>query len=259
MRSTSTDKPLNQRKRRIIPLAASALAVAATFSGGVALADSKGYQHYHNGHPSHHEERYRHGPIYWQQQKVRVKIPVRDHGPETLPLGRLIARNSNVDLDRYRLVAVVTRNGRFSNGYASLRTGNSRTQRYFLGSREKTWIPAPSRAYGKWRLRLGPGTQVRSVTAILEPRRGWGISKPTHRRHASTYHRAQHAADSTPWLGLAWMLNGADDDDRQHSQQAEQHPSGCGKAERKGKGKDKGKRQSEREVRRTVRYVVSAS
>ena len=217
MRRTRTDKLLDQRARRIVPLAASILALAATFSGSAVLADGKSHRHHHYGHSYYDEERYRQGPIYWKQQKVRVRIPVREQGPETLPLGRLIARNSNVDLDRYQLVAVVTRNGRFSNGYASLRTGHSKTQRYFLGSREQTWIPAPSGASSKWRLRLGPGTQVRSVTAILEPRRGWGIGKPAHRRHASIYHRDHHAADSAPWLGLGWMFADAE---RQHRKQA---------------------------------------
>lgn len=222
MRRTSTEKPTNRKKRRAIRLAASALAVSATFAGASALADHNDYDrsYYKNGYGtphSHQQDRYRHGPIYWKgQREVRVRIPVRDHGPETLPLGRMIARNSDIDLDRYRLVAVVTKNGRFSNGYASLRTGNSRTGRYFLGSREKTWIPAPSRADRKWRLRLGPGTQVRSVTAVLEPRRGWAHGRPAHRRHASDYRHDQHVVNSAPWLSLAWMLSNMDDDDDRH-------------------------------------------
>ena len=226
MRRASTDKPTNRKKSRAIHLAASALAVTATFTGAAALADHKGYGHNHhkNGHAAsygYHQDKYRHGPIYWQgQRNVRVHIPVRDHGPETLPLGRLIARNSNVDLDRYRLVAVVTKNGRFSNGYASLRTGNSRTDRYFLGSRGKTWIPAPSRADRNWRLRLGPGTQVRSVTAVLEPRRGWAYSGPAQRRNAAAYRHDQHAINGAPWLSLAWMLANAEDDDDRHRKQA---------------------------------------
>ena len=175
MRITSTDKTNNRKKKRAMHLAASALAVTASLAGAGALADHKhqgnydreydrGYGHHDQGYKQDH---YRYGPIYWNhQQKVRVKIPVRDHGPETLPIGRLIMQNSDIDLDRYRLVAVVTNNGRFSNGYASLRTGNSKSHRYFLGARETTRIPAPSRADRKWRLRLGPGTQVRSVTAV---------------------------------------------------------------------------------------------
>ena len=222
MRRTGTEKQHNRKKSRAIHLAASALAVTATFAGAAALADHKGYDHnrYKNGYGakySHHQDKYRHGPIYWKgQQNVRVHIPVRDHGPETLPLGRLIARNSNIDLDRYRLVAVVTKNGRFSNGYASLRTGNSRTDRYFLGSREKTWIPAPSRADRIWRLRLGPGAQVKSVTAVLEPRRGWAYGERSQRRHASDRRFDTLAANDTRWLSLAWMLANADDDDDRH-------------------------------------------
>jgi hypothetical protein len=222
MRRTGTDKQTSRKKSRAIHLAASALAVTATFAGAAAQADHKGYDHNHhkNGYGarySHHQDRYRHGPMYWKgQQNVRVHIPVRDHGPETLPLGRLIARNSNIDLDRYRLVAVVTKNGRFSNGYASLRTGNSKTHRYFLGSRENTWIPAPSRADRTWRLRLGPGAQVRSVTAVLEPRRGWANSRPTQRRHASDYRHNSQPANGVSRLSLAWMLANAEDNDGRH-------------------------------------------
>lgn len=217
MRRTSTEKTTH--RKRSLYLAASALAVTASMAGTGALADHKHsdqqYNH-HQGKNSYHQEHYRYGPIY-QQQNVRVHIPLRDHGPETLPLGRLIMQNSNVDLDRYRLVAVVTRNGRHSNGYASLRTGNSRTHRYFLGAWEQTRIPAPSRADSRWHLRLGPGTQVRSLTAVLEPRHGWSYRQPTGRRHASVHQRNHHAAQSTPWLGLAWMLANAGDDDRQRS------------------------------------------
>ncbi len=230
MRRTSTDNSTNPKKRRIIQLAASALAVSAAFASGAALADHKGPHpgHYKQGHYKHghhstynYQDRYRYGPIYWnQQQRVRVHIPVRDHGPEVLPIGRLIAQNSHIDLDRYRLVAVVTENGRFSNGYASLRTGDSRTDRYFLNSHGRTWIPAPSRADSYWRLRLGPGTQVRSLTAVLEPRHRWGYRKPADRRYGSTYQRGQHVASSAPWLGLAWMFANADEDQHRDRKQA---------------------------------------
>lgn len=228
MRSTTTDKKTNpktsQRKSRAIQMAASALAVTASLAGAGALADHKGYNsnHYDNGHHKqrdHRQDYYRYGPIYQQQQRtLRVHIPVRDHGPEVLPLGRLIKQNSHVDLNRYRLVAVETKNGRFSNGFASLRTGNSRTERYFLGSRDVTRIPAPSRADSTWRLRLGPGTQVRSVTAVLKPRHGWAHRKPANRRHASDYNRNHQTAQSTPWLGLALLLANADDDNRDRKQ-----------------------------------------
>ncbi len=221
MRRTSTHKRTN-KKRHLVHLAASALAVTASLAGAGALADHNGpkYHHYDGGYHKHRDYRqddYRYGPIYWkQQQRVRVHIPVRDHGPETLPIGRLIMQHSNVDLNRYRLVAVVTKNGRFSNGYASLRTGNSKTHRYFLGSREKTRIPAPSRAERKWHLRLGPGAQVRSVTAVLEPRHGWAYRKPANRRHASAYRNDHQAVQGTHLVGLAWLLANADDDSRRH-------------------------------------------
>ena len=221
MRSTSTDKTTNPKQRRAIRLAASALAVTATLAGGSALADHRGYGHTHYDHDSkrYSYDSHRHASYRHVEQKVRVKIPVRDHGPETLPIGRLIRQNSDIDLDRYRLVAVVTRNGKFSNGFARLRTGNSKSERYFLGSRAKTRIPAPSRADGKWRLRLGPGTQVRSVTAVLEPRRGWAHRQPGNWQHAGSHNRHSHqAAQGASWANLVWLLANADDNDRERKQ-----------------------------------------
>ncbi|TNF90658.1 MAG: hypothetical protein EP301_00825 [Gammaproteobacteria bacterium] len=230
MRITSTDKTNNRKRKRAMYLAASALAVTASLAGAGALADHKNYGHHDRGYDrydrgyEHHnrscrQDHYRYGPTYWNhQQKVRVKIPVRDHGPETLPIGRLIMQNSDIDLDRYRLVAVVTKNGRFSNGYASLRTGNSKSHRYFLGAREKTRIPAPSHADRKWRRRLGPGTHVRSVTAVLEPRHGWSYRQPTHRRHASSHDHRYESIQGAPWLGLAWMIANAEDDKKERKQ-----------------------------------------
>ena len=222
MRRTTDNKITNRHKSRSIRIAASALALIASLSGASALADHRDHRSYDNHRHdkwSYSQDDYRYGPIYWkQEQRVRVKIPVRDHGPETLPLKRMINQNSDLNLERYRLVAVVTRNGRFSNGFASLRTGHSKTERYFLGSRDTTRIPAPSRADDKWRLRLGPGTQVRSVTAVLEPRNQWGYRKPANHRHASVYDRGYQNAQSAPWVSLAWMLANAEDDKRDRKQ-----------------------------------------
>ncbi len=196
-----------QKTRPTLRLAAAALAVSATLTGANALADHKGIKqqayNYHGKGAVHH------GPVSWNQQ-VRVRIPVRDNGPETLPLGRLIRQNSNVDLTRYRLLAVETTNGRFSNGYASLRTGKATTQRYFLGSRAVTRIPAPSHADNTWHLRLGPGTQVQSLTAVLAP------MHRSNYRPASINGHHQQATHGAPLLGLAWLLASADDDDRHH-------------------------------------------
>ncbi len=158
--------PSNERfkKSLTVKVAATVLAFSASLAGAQAFADHYGYQQKQGGHKnafirSNHRD------------VIRLDLRVRDHGPENLPLGRMIRKHSNIDLDHYRLKAVVTRNGRFSNGYASLRTGKHRTGRYFLGGRQQTRIPAPSGAADTWRLRLGPGTDVKSVTVILEPRR----------------------------------------------------------------------------------------
>jgi hypothetical protein len=109
---------------------------------------------------------------------IRVNIPVHEHGPETLRLGRMIRHQRHLNLSDYRLAAVIIRNGPFSNGYASLRVGERRSGRYFLPGRERILIPSPGRGGRDWRLRLGPGTQVRNITAVLEPRRAYGYRWP---------------------------------------------------------------------------------
>jgi len=138
---------------------------------------------------------------------VRVHIPIHDHGPETLRLKRLIRKERHMNLDRYRLKAVVVKNGPFSNGFATLRVGNHRSGRFFLPGRERIFIPAPSRADDDWRLRLGPGTQVRMVTAVLEPRRRGHAHRRTHdhyrNRHADRHGDRHHD-------GLAWMRHQSD-------------------------------------------------
>ena len=146
---------------------------------------------------------------------VRINIPIHEHGPETLRLKKLIKHQRHLDLDHYRLQAVVVKNGRHSNGYASLRVGDQRTGRFFLPGRENIRIPAPSHADDHWRLRLGPGTQVRMVTAVLEPRvRGRG-----HR-----YDYTGPAGSTASWyrddsrLNLGWLLRDAQHDKRSKKQ-----------------------------------------
>ncbi len=146
---------------------------------------------------------------------VRVRIPIREHGPETLKLKRLIRHETGLNPNDYRLRAVVVKNGPFSNGYATLRTGDRKSGRYFLPGYERTRIPAPSRARDSWRLRLGPGTQVRSVTAVLEPRRH------AHHdyRNRDDYHHVQPRRDhyssrrqiDNPLVGLAWLIAEAEE------------------------------------------------
>ena len=202
----------NSGKLHTLRLTASALAVTASLAGAGAHADHGGGYKSNGGHP--HTT-----TVAPYRKAIRVHIAMRDNGPETLPLGKLIRQNSGLNLRDYRLVAVVTKNGRFSNGYASLRTGNHKSDRYFLGRRETTRIPAPGRADENWHLRLGPGTQVRSVTAVLEPRwnarshanhRQWNRPAERHRSDAG-YQNVQVG----PLVGLAWLLAKAEDDKEQ--------------------------------------------
>ena len=118
---------------------------------------------------------------------LRIHIPIHEQGPETLKLRKLIRHQYHLNLDHYRLNSVVVKNGRFSNGYASLRVGNHRSSRFFLPGRENIRIPSPSRARDHWRLRLGPGTQVRMVTVVLEPRNRRMARRYDNDRHAHRY------------------------------------------------------------------------
>ncbi|MEJ2088729.1 MAG: hypothetical protein P8Y69_09715 [Gammaproteobacteria bacterium] len=102
---------------------------------------------------------------------VRVNVPVHGRGAETVKLDRLIQRQRHLDADDYRLMAVVIDTGPFSRGYASLRVGDRKTGRYFLSSRGNVRIASPGAANDHWHLRLGPGTHVRTVTLVLQPRR----------------------------------------------------------------------------------------
>lgn len=158
------------RKSLTIKVTATALALSAALNGAGAVADQRGYQQKQDGQQKQHGHRHTVSPAS-HRDEIRLNLPVRDHGAENLALRRMVNSHSNLNLDHYRLKAVVTENGRYSNGYASLRTGKHKTGRYLLSSRQKTRIPAPSDAHKDWRLRLGPGTNVRSVTLVLEPRR----------------------------------------------------------------------------------------
>ena len=166
----SRTRPSN-RSAVALRLTAAGLAITAALSGTSALADHGRYRDGYRPYDRTYDKPFHATGRSEYRKSIRVHIPVRDHGPETLPLGRLIKQNSGLDMNNYRLVAVVVRNGRWSHGYASLRTGDRKSGRYFLEGGSKTRIPAPSRADRKWRLRLGPGTQVSSITAILEHRR----------------------------------------------------------------------------------------
>jgi hypothetical protein len=127
----------------------------------------------------------------------------------------MIRHERNVNLDHYRLKAVVVKNGPFSNGYASLRVGDRRTGRYFLPGRERIRIPAPGRADDAWRLRLGPGTQVRAVTAVLEPRpHRWAHGSSHYRQGNRDFQRNRHYDGSDPWVAIGWLLS---QDDRKRS------------------------------------------
>ena len=182
-----------------VTLATTLLTLTTAFAGS-AFADpghqSRGNYHGHGHHAAH------------TQNLIRVHIPIRDHGPETLKLRRLIRHERNVNLDHYRLKAVVVKNGPFSNGYASLRVGDKRTGRFFLPGRERIRIPAPGRAGDPWRLRLGPGTQVRAVTAVLEPRpHRWAHGASHYRQGHRDLRRDRRYDGSDPWVAIGWLLS----------------------------------------------------
>ncbi|MEM8767486.1 MAG: hypothetical protein AAGE43_08590 [Pseudomonadota bacterium] len=200
-------------KRRLIhrTLAASAFTLALSGAALPAAADHGKNQHAtawgdHRGHNV---------TVAPYRDVVRVRIPLREHGSETLRLKRLIRQETRLDPNDYRLKAVVVKNGPFSNGYATLKTGDRKSSRYFLPGYERTRIPAPSRARDSWRLRLGPGTQVSSITAVLEPRR--------HARHnyrdRDYYHHVNPRRDhysskrqfDNPLVGLAWLIAEAEE------------------------------------------------
>lgn len=216
----NTKRAERSRKSLTVRVAASALVLSASLTGVNAMADHKGYQQ--------KQDNYRYASIHSNHRDVvRVNIPIRDHGPEYLPLGRLVRAHSNIDPDRYWLKAVVTDNGRYSNGYATLRTGNRKTGRYFLGSSKQTRILAPNRADNAWRLRLGPGTQVKSVTVVLAPRAqhlahrsdynnsGWSH---TRKPAGSSRHSVSVNKSHGSWMGVAWLLAKAEQDKREKKQ-----------------------------------------
>ena len=164
-----------------------------------------------------------------RDRSIRVHIPIHEHGPETINLKRLIRHQRQLNLDHYALQAVVLRNGPWSNGYATLRVGDRKSIRTFLPGREHIQIPSPGRADDEWRLRLGPGTQVSVVTAVLQPRGSrysnyrnsnyrysdsaysdWGWTRDSSYKRAPDRHdhvsHDRRRSDSYGAAGLAWML-----------------------------------------------------
>jgi hypothetical protein len=131
--------------RMSLGLAATALAIGAILGSAPASADHR--------------------------EPIRLHVPVQQHGAETIELRKLAWRYRQLDLDDYRLHSVVLRNGPFSRGYASLYVDGQRSDRVRLTRHEHVRIAAPDYGRHDWRLRLGPGSQVRMVTLVLEPRR----------------------------------------------------------------------------------------
>ena len=141
------NSPQNQKhSRRPLgrTIAASALALALAGAALPAAADhGKQRNHHQYGHHSaHHHDSWgrQHTTVAPYRDVVRVRIPVRHYhagtGPETLKLKKLIRQQTRLDLSDYRLKAVVVKNGPFSNGYATLRTGDRRSGRSHPGREE---------------------------------------------------------------------------------------------------------------------------
>ena len=131
--------------RMSLGLAATALAICAILGSAPASADHR--------------------------EPIRLHVPVQQHGAETIELRKLAWRYRHLDLDGYQLHSVVLRNGPFSHGYASLVVDGQRSSRVRLTRHEHVRIAAPGHGHHNWRLHLGPGSQVRMVTLVLEPRR----------------------------------------------------------------------------------------
>ncbi len=179
------------RRKIPLPVAAWYLVLTAVLSGAAAWADpeSASGRTWARQDDPHHV-----GPP--PAETIRVNLFLPRHRVETLKLGRLIRRQSHLNPADYRLRAVVVINGPHSHGYATLRTGKHRTARYFLPGNRRVVIPAPSRSGDRWRLRLGPGTQVRSVIAVLEPLRRVDYHHRNHRENG--YARLRAPGLATP-------------------------------------------------------------
>ncbi len=154
------------KDRLIRAVTAVTLIATLAFTATIARADHGSPQRYDH-RPSHD----RHGYVDHRPARdmIRVPIPVGTRGPGTLNLKPLIRQQARLRLDDYTLTAVVVSHGPFSNGYATLRTGNRRSARYLLAGRDRVRIPAPALARDDWSLRLGPRTQVRTITVMLTP------------------------------------------------------------------------------------------
>jgi hypothetical protein len=157
-----------------------------------------------------------------RDRTIRVQLPIHQHGQQTLKLRRMIGRHTQLDLDGYRLKSVVLKSGRNSHGYASLRVGGHRSGPVFVSDRNRIRIDAPGNAGDRWRLRLGSGTRVRSVIAVLEPRRrhhDYRAGRDPHDHHAfyghAHPHRYGHGAPH-------YRIHGRAHDSRQRAQDSKQ-------------------------------------
>ncbi len=127
---------------------------------------------------------------------LRLNLDVRTEGPTRVPLKRLLRRQHQLDVDNYRLRAVVIHNQRRSRGFARLSSGRFESDGYRLRGRHRVRIVAPP-SDGRWQLHLSPGSRVRSVTAVLEPRghrgrhrgEGWRDDYLWRDRHGHGYRR----------------------------------------------------------------------
>ncbi len=144
---------------------------------------SRSYKHsdFHSYHPHsrdyHHRKRYQ---DHWtskhrayQNQVVRLDLPVRIRGSERVHLRRLINQHYNIDLKNYRLRNVVFHNRSRRDGYAQLNVGrySSRPVALYRGYHR---ISAPN-SNGRWTLDV-ENLRTKNIQVVLEP------TRPRHRR-----------------------------------------------------------------------------
>jgi hypothetical protein len=131
----------------------------------------------------HHRDQRR-----YQQEPLRLNIPVRVRGDARIHLRRLI-RNQGYNPNHYTLRKVVVNNKGHYRASAHLRVGNKVTHRR-LQHKGKTHIHAPARNDGRWVLALD-NARVNHLRVVLEPKYDWAHNRG-HRQPVKPWFRDHH-------------------------------------------------------------------